>query len=127
MSINASFIGNIGQSAKVNQSQSGVFTNFSVAVNDSFSKDKTEWVDCALFGERGTKLAQHLVSGTKVYVTGRLIKENFVTKNGETGSKLKLWVGDLEFASAKAKEDVQPEQKSTNNISSSNNYQDIPF
>jgi single-strand DNA-binding protein len=126
MSINASFIGNIGQNAKINQAPTGSFTNFSVAVNDPFQKEKTEWVDCVVFGERGTKLAPHLVSGVKVYVTGKLNLETFVRKSGETGTKLKLWVGDLEFASAaKPKEDA-PEPSVVAEVPHTY-MQDIPF
>lgn len=123
MSINASFLGKIGRNATVNQSPTGVFTNFSVAVNDPFSKDNTEWVDCSFYGERGTKLAQHLVTGTKVFVTGRLNLERFLRKSGEKGSKLKLRVVDLEFASSKPKEEIQSQIDS----SSHTDFMDIPF
>lgn len=126
MAINASFIGNIGQNAKTEQTSSGMFTNFSVAVSDSYSKGSTEWVTCSLFGERGTKLVQYLLTGVKVFVTGRLVKETFKKANGEAVTKLKLWVSDLEFAGSKQKEvslnslDQLPKQEDSC-------YMDIPF
>jgi single-strand DNA-binding protein len=125
MAINASFVGNLGKDAELNQTKNGIFTNFSIAVNDPFLKEKTQWVSCSIYGERGIKLSEHLLQGTKVFVVGRLNLETFVKKSGETGAKLKMRVSDIEFAGSKPKEEVQdPQIREENSYSS---FQDIPF
>jgi single-strand DNA-binding protein len=62
--------GNIGRDAETRQAGSGTVTNFSVGVND---RDKnTTWYKCAMWGQRGEKLAAYLTKGGKVTVVGSL-------------------------------------------------------
>lgn len=56
--------------------------NFAVAVNDGYGdKKSTLWFDCALWGDRGSKLAQYLTKATQVCVSGELGKREH---NGTT-------------------------------------------
>jgi single-strand DNA-binding protein len=66
--------GNIGKDAVVRTTGQGKkVAGWSVAVDDGFGDSKrTLWFDCALWGERGEKLAPHLTKGSKVTVSGDL-------------------------------------------------------
>lgn len=68
--ITIALAGRIGKNAETrNLSNGDPVTSFSVGCNAG--KDKTVWVNCAIFGDRGPKLAQYLTKGTSVAITGR--------------------------------------------------------
>lgn len=66
--------GGIGKDAETRQTQNGdSVTSFSVAVDDRQGQEKRAiWFDCAIWGKRGTTLAQYLTKGSKVAVSGEL-------------------------------------------------------
>ena len=65
--------GNLGKDAETRYTQSWKsVTCFSVAVEVRYGGEKTTmWVDCSLWGERGEKLAEYLLKGVKVCVSGQ--------------------------------------------------------
>lgn len=68
--ITMSLAGRIGKNAETRNLPNGdPVTSFSVGCN--VGKDKTVWVNCAIFGDRGPKLEQYLTKGTPVAITGR--------------------------------------------------------
>lgn len=72
----ASVIGNLGDDAKVMESNGKKFVSFKVAHSESFERadgtkvESTTWISCALNGDGGN-LLQYLKKGVKVYVSGR--------------------------------------------------------
>ena len=75
MSLNVcTFKGRVGKDAVTRATPSGkVVTGFSLAVDVGWGERKsTVWIDCALWGERGEKLARHLVKGSQPTVSGEL-------------------------------------------------------
>lgn len=79
--------GNIGKDAVVRTTQTGdSVTGWSVAVEERNGQDKrTLWFDCALWGKRGSALAQYLTKGTRVAVAG-----DFSTREHEGKTYLTL-------------------------------------
>lgn len=71
---NITIAGNIGKDAVVRTTPAGDnVTGWPVAVEDRTGKEKsTIWFDCSLWGKRGSALAQYLMKGTKVSVSGEL-------------------------------------------------------
>lgn len=71
---NITIAGNIGKDAVVRTTQGGEsVTGWTVAVEERQGQDKrTIWFDCALWGKRGSGLAQYLTKGTRVAVSGDL-------------------------------------------------------
>jgi len=123
MSINATFLGNLGRQAEVKQTQKGPVTVFTVAVSDGYGDaKKTEWIECSLFGERGTKISQYLTKGSKVMVCGSLQKQDYTKKDGSQGSQLKVRVLEIEFAGATPNQ-TPPEKTVPNNFQDS----ELPF
>ena len=65
------FTGNLGQDCRVGNVGGTPVVNFSVASTSGFGDKKvTTWVDCALWGNRGTALQSYLTKGQKVAITG---------------------------------------------------------
>lgn len=65
--------GNIGKDAVVRRTQDGTaVANWNVAVEERGAEKRTLWFDCSLWGNRGEKLAPHLLKGGKVAVSGEL-------------------------------------------------------
>jgi single-strand DNA-binding protein len=66
--------GNLGKDCRKGNSGDKAVLNFSIGVKSGFGdKEQTLWVDCALWGKQAeSKLADYLVKGQKVAVTGEL-------------------------------------------------------
>jgi single-strand DNA-binding protein len=61
-------------------------------------KTPSQWVDGALWGERATKLAEHLTKGSQFYMQlDDLHVETYDKRDGGQGVKLVGRVGQLEF------------------------------
>jgi single-strand DNA-binding protein len=69
-----SITGRVGGDAETRQAGSGTVTNFNCAVDQGWGDSKqTNWFRVAIWGERGSKLAQYIKKGEKVAVTGELV------------------------------------------------------
>lgn len=66
--------GNLGSDAVTRQTQKGdKVTAFNVGVQQGWGEQKaTNWYRCNVWGERGVKIAEYLLKGVKVFVTGEL-------------------------------------------------------
>ena len=66
--------GNLGSDAVTRQTQKGdKVTSFNVGSKQGFGDSaSTNWFRCTIWGERGEKIAQYLLKGVKVFVTGEL-------------------------------------------------------
>jgi single-strand DNA-binding protein len=95
--ITTTIVGNIGRDAELRTLGSGkAVLNFSVAAKPAVKDAESIWFDCAVFGERGAKLAPYLKKGARVTVAGSL---NRVDKDGRT--YLKVSVQEIDFATPK--------------------------
>jgi single-strand DNA-binding protein len=73
-------IGNLGRDAELRSAKSGEpVLNFSISCAESYidktsgeRKEKTEWVNCVLWGKRGESLAQYMLKGKTLAVEGSL-------------------------------------------------------
>lgn len=82
---------------------------FSVAVNE-FRKDKeqyTSFFDCVLFGKRAQGLADYLLKGQKVAVSGRMRQDRWQTQEGENRSKVVVIVQEIEILTPKKQDNEQ--------------------
>lgn len=103
--ISAVVFGHLGQDAELKQVGGKPLLSLSVASN-SRKKVGTEWVDAtdwvrvSLFGERATKLAQHLTKGKGVVVRGSLTVREY-EKAGAVKFSIDMRADDIEFAGGK--------------------------
>lgn len=70
---NLTIAGRLTKDATTREAGSDKVTGFSVAVDDRQGKEKsTLFFDCSMWGKRGETLAQYLVKGSQVTVSGDL-------------------------------------------------------
>jgi len=76
------FTGNVGRDAEVRTVNGTDVCNFTVAVKQGFSRDApTEWYRVAVWGSRGSSLAQYVTKGAKVAVCGELVIGSYEGKS----------------------------------------------
>ena len=93
--------GRVGQDAEVKNVGDNTVCSFSVAHTEKVygptPSEKTIWVTCSIWGERGIKLAPHIVKGTFVVVEGSGSVNSYMQKNGEPAAVIRCMVNSLEF------------------------------
>jgi single-strand DNA-binding protein len=93
--------GRVGQDAEVKNVGDNTVCSFSVAhtekVYGATPSEKTIWVTASIWGERGVKLAPHIVKGTFVVVEGSGSVNSYTQKNGEPAAVIRCMVNSLEF------------------------------
>jgi single-strand DNA-binding protein len=108
---NFSAIGRIGRDAETRHTQGGnAVTSFPLAVDSGYGQNKKSvWWDCALWGERGIKLADYLRKGDQIGVQGEVSMREY-EKGGVTKTVLCLRVNDVTLL-AKGNPAPKPEPK----------------
>ncbi len=77
--------------------------NISLAVNRKVGeREFTDWVSAKVWGERATKLKEHVSKGSRLLLKGRPEARAFKKGDGTPGAELILHVSELEFLSSKA-------------------------
>jgi len=94
--------GRVGQDAEVKNVGDNTVCSFSVAhtekVYGATPSEKTIWVTCSIWGERGVKLASHILKGTFVVVEGTGGVNGYLNKNtGAAEAVIRCMVNSLEF------------------------------
>lgn len=65
--------GRVGGDAEVRQAGSNEVTSFNLAVDQGWGERKaTNWFRVSIWGDRGRKLAGHILKGNKLVVSGEL-------------------------------------------------------
>lgn len=108
-------IGNLGRDCHFNRVNGFEFYSFSVA-HTTKRRDangnavaETTWVDCVLTKEQGEKIAQYLLKGQKVYVSGNMSAKSYQTKLGKYAVGLNIRVSVIELCGSAT--DVRKEQQ----------------
>ena len=91
----------LGRDSEIRQLQGGTqVLNFAGAYDVGYGDNKrTQWIDCAMWGDRAAKVAPHLLKGSQVVVYADDLEiETYQKGDGSTGSKLKCRVVNFDFA-----------------------------
>jgi single-strand DNA-binding protein len=98
--------GRLGRDGELKSLQSGKkVLSFSIADDVGFGdKKKTQWLKCALFGDRAEKLAQYLTKGTLVEVSGIPSVETW-SKDGQANGCIAVSVNELKLHGGGNRED----------------------
>ena len=67
-------------------------------------REFVDWISAKVWGERAEKLTAHIHKGMHLLVTGRPEARGFKKADGTAAGELILHVAELEFLSAKSKE-----------------------
>ena len=93
--------GRVGNDAELKTVGDTTVCTFSVAHTEKIygptPSEKTIWVSCNIWGERGPKLQPHITKGTFVVVEGSGTVNSYLQKNGEPAAILNCKVVSLEF------------------------------
>jgi len=123
---NLNFTGNIGNDAETRYTaDQKAITSWSVALKSGYGKsEKTNWVRCSMFGDRGVKLASFLTKGTLVAVSGEVSLNEYTNKAGENKASIECMVGNVTLL---GKKDSKPVEKVQTTESLETMEDDIPF
>ena len=112
MSLNVcTFSGMLGRDAEQKYLPTGTAVlEFSIAVDTGFGdKRRSFWLKCAMFGDRGPKLAQYLTKGQQVAVSGEFDPRPYKDREGAAAISLELRINSVELLGSKS--DAQPTQQ----------------
>lgn len=96
---NLTISGNVGKDGELATTQSGQqILKFSVAATSGFGdKKKTSWVNCVMFGNYASAMAQHITKGSKVCVSGEFTIEQWDKQDGTKGMAVSLNVRSMDL------------------------------
>jgi single-strand DNA-binding protein len=99
-------IGRLTRDAEVKTVPSGKsVTQFTVASNPSWNReDPALFMDCQLWGERGSKLSEYLKRGSKVCVHGTLKQESWTSNDGSKKVRYRVDVTDVSLLDSRKPE-----------------------
>lgn len=125
---NLTVAGQLGRDAEVRFLPNGdPVANFSIA--DSQGKDKDAiWWNCQLFGKRAESLAQYLVKGQSVTITGSVSQRKYTDKAGVEKISTDVRVNDVSLQGGRKEATSQqpkPQSKSPSDFSDMDD--DVPF
>jgi single-strand DNA-binding protein len=94
--------GRVGNDAELKTVGDTTVCTFSVAHTEKVygptPSEKVVWITCSIWGERGTKLAPHILKGTFVVVEGSGGVNAYLNKNtGAAEAVIRCMVNSLEF------------------------------
>lgn len=90
--------GRVGKDAvtRYTKQTNNAVTGFSVAVRVGYGQNEsTLWLNCNLWGKLGESLADYLVKGQEVVVSGELSEREWQNDNGETKKSLEVKVREV--------------------------------
>ena len=130
-------VGRITQNAKINILKNDTkVVNFSVAINDSYKtkqgerKEQTTYYNCSYW--INAKIAEYLIKGTLVELSGRISSSAWIGKDGEIKSGLNFHTSNIKLHGGKQKSEfnneptVSPQNNSSNPFSDETD-DDLPF
>ncbi|MDP8332857.1 single-stranded DNA-binding protein [Campylobacter jejuni] len=107
-------IGNICQDIELNRAQSGVnFINNAIAssykytANDGTIKEEVCYLSFSVFGKLAENMNQYLHKGSKVFLQGRMVQENYIDQEGKNRTKYKIAVETMRFLDSKPADNNQ--------------------
>ena len=103
MSLNSiTIMGRITKDIELRYTPSGTpVTNFTVAVNRDYEKDKTDFIDCVAWRDKAEFAAKYFGKGRMVAVIGSLQMRDWTDKDGNKRKSAEIVVGSLYFADSK--------------------------
>jgi single-strand DNA-binding protein len=133
-------IGNLGRDPETREFQGRKVTNFSIAVNDSYTKsdgqkvERTQWFRVSFWGNTAEVAEKYLKQGDQVFVEGRLSTQEYQDKEGKTRTSLEVRGTQLTLLGS-ASGGISPQGSDSDNrvqepqapIQDSSSDDDLPF
>lgn len=126
---NITISGNIGKDAELRDTRDSKVLSFNVGVKNGYGKDAgSVWYRCSLWGKAAETFAGSLKKGTKVFITGDLVHDEYEGK-----PQFNVRVGSIDTGGARGEPrplDVSVDPSKGNHTSWDNNQDlddDVPF
>ena len=130
MTNQCNFIGNLGRDPETRTMQSGdKVANFSIGVSERWKdkngdkQERTEWVNCSVFGKLADVVEKYLNKGSKVFVSGKMKTEKYTDKDGVEKYATKIIVRDLQMLGGKKDSQERKPEEPADDFDD----QEIPF
>ena len=124
-------VGNLGQDPESRFTPQGTaVTNLSVATNETWknqngeSQDKTEWHRIVMYGKMAETAAEYMKKGQMVYVEGRLETNEWEDQNQVKRKTTQVRCDNFTML---GRRQMQSQEIASDDQSSMNNDDDIPF
>ena len=124
-------VGNLGQDPESRFTPQGpAVTNLSVATNETWknqngeSQDKTEWHRIVMYGKMAETAAEYMKKGQMVYVEGRLETNEWEDQNQVKRKTTQVRCDNFTML---GRRQMQSQETASNDQSSMNSDDDIPF
>ena len=124
-------VGNLGQDPESRFTPQGTaVTNLSVATNETWknqngeSQDKTEWHRIVMYGKMAETAAEYMKKGQMVYVEGRLETNEWEDQNQVKRRTTQVRCDNFTML---GRRQMQSQETESDNHSSMNSDDDIPF
>ena len=102
----AILVGNIGTDLELRHTKNGkAVVNLRLAVSDH--RDDTEWFSCVAFDKKAETLAQYGRKGGQLYVEGRIVTNEWETKEGERRADKEIIIANYQLLGSKPKDEQQ--------------------
>lgn len=112
-------MGNIGKDIELKTTPAGKSVcSFSLAVADSYNREKTNWIDIVAWGKTAEFVTRYFGKGSKVALTGRLDTRSYQDKSGNNRTKVEVIAEQVYFCERR-------EQKLDVARTGSNSFQEI--
>lgn len=106
-------LGRLVRDPEVKQTNNTKLGKFSVGFNDPYNKDKSNFIDCVVFGKTAEIIGEHLGKGDPILITGRIQQDNWEDKEGNKRSKIVLLVERFSFVPSSSAAKVTTPDKVT--------------
>jgi single-strand DNA-binding protein len=120
---NITVAGGLTRDAEMKYLQNGdAVCSFSVADSEGRDKPTIYW-SCSMFGKRAESLAQYLLKGNKVTVTGKVTERSYTDKNGQEKKVMDVRVNDIALQGSSSRDEPVKQKR----VEPEDDTQDIPF
>lgn len=127
-------IGNLGHDPETRYVPSGAaVTTFSIACSESWidkqtgeKKERTEWINCEVWGKMAEACATYLKKGSQCFVEGKLQTDSW-DDNGTTKYRTKVRLDNVQFLGGKQGETTSPNRPAPATPDKKEFDDDIPF
>lgn len=111
-------IGHLGGDPEIRQFQNGgQIATFNLAIGDDYrdkqgdTVNRTHWIPIVVHGNSADVARQYLQKGSKICVTGKLVRESWQDQNGNNRTALKVATQSFEMLVSKASDNTQQPSK----------------
>lgn len=98
------------------QGENSGVAKYTLAVDRKFDREKTDFINCVVFGKQVEFVDRYLRKGMKIAITGRIQTGSYKNKDGQTVYTTDVVVEEQEFAESKSSQSkeepfVMPKQR----------------